>query len=281
MQESVLFTLVKLLKKSSSSKREGAKETRKIILDAFGALCEDNRVRQKMVELNFLEVVSEFINKKDPELQIAFLNCLKHFFTSAANQRFIIKTRVMDNLIELLNPKTDMSVLGRVFEVLRYFDPKHIEQMIERDILVMLKDLLSMDNAIANVQILEMVKYFGIAYRETLIEAKMAKPIRKLIQSTDTQVKLKAIDVYEKFKCAMIIVSYMALSGWPDNNVCAVPTEDDFDVQNVASLVESFKPDDNANTKLKLLSKIGEAIAKDGSKQIDLARLLAANLPID
>lgn len=85
-----------------------------------------------------------------------------------------------------------------------------------------------------------MVKFFGVSYKESFEEEKVAKAVRKLASAPDTHVKLKAIDVLEKFKFKQ-----------------ADSTE------NIQSLISSFDPNGSPLTKMKILDKISADISRD------------------
>jgi hypothetical protein len=112
--------------------------------------------------------------------------------------------------------------------------------MMERDILSALNSVATTESYSIQLEFLEMVKFFGLGYKELLEEEKVSKTCRKLTASPDTHVKLKAIDVMEKFKFKQ-----------------ADSTD------NIQSLITSFDPDGNPLTKMKILDKISSDLRRD------------------
>jgi len=73
--------------------------------------------------------------------------------------------------------------------------------MIEKGLLRQLRQLLSSDSATVLEQALETIKYIGPTYKEQMMEENLVPAILKLFPSPIVNVKLKAIDVFEKFGC--------------------------------------------------------------------------------
>jgi len=76
----------------------------------------------------------------------------------------------------------------------------HIQAIIDIGILRQLRKLMASDSSVVLEQVLDTLKYLGLAYRQAMIDENLAPSILKLVTSSDASVKLKAMDIFDKFK---------------------------------------------------------------------------------